>query len=160
MKVRGTLVNYYFICKRAMWLESRRINYTNEYMEIGKLIHERTYKKMKRKEVLFAESIMIDIVRTKNGVEIYEIKKSSSALDAATWQLRYYLYILKKQGILARGFLVIPKENKKYEVKIEDDEKLEEIIQDIENIIKSDRAPDKKKSRFCEKCSYRDFCWV
>jgi len=161
MKIRGTLVNYYFICKRAMWFESRRINYTNDYMEIGKMVHEKSYR-LRQREVVFAESVAFDIVRSGDKFEVYEIKKSSAALNAAKWQLKYYLYLLKKEGVNAVGYLLIPKEKKRLTINLtkEDCMKIEKILRQIIRIISSERPPKPKRGKYCEKCSYRDFCWV
>ena len=42
MKVNGTLVNYYFHCKRQCWLHGNRINLesNSENVKIGKALHE------------------------------------------------------------------------------------------------------------------------
>ena len=162
MKVRGVFVNYYFICKRALWLESRRINYTNDYMEIGKLIHRKSYAKLKRREVVFSEKVAFDIVRDGKKMEVYEIKKSSAAMDASIWQLKYYLYLLKEGGVEARGILLIPREKKRIEVMLEksDEMELKKIIDNIKRIISSPKPPKPRRIKYCDKCSYHDFCWV
>ena len=41
-----------------------------------------------------------------------EIKKSDADKEAARWQLYYYLYILKKKGIVKKGKLEFVENNK------------------------------------------------
>jgi len=40
--INGTMINYYFLCKRKLWLSSNRINLeqNSEEVQIGKEIHE------------------------------------------------------------------------------------------------------------------------
>ncbi|HOO19296.1 MAG TPA: Dna2/Cas4 domain-containing protein, partial [Paludibacteraceae bacterium] len=44
-QVTGTLVSYYFYCKRRMWLHANGINMedTSDLVYDGKLIHETSY---------------------------------------------------------------------------------------------------------------------
>lgn len=49
MKVNGTLINYYFHCKRQCWLHGNRINLedNSQDVKIGKAIHEVKSEKSK-----------------------------------------------------------------------------------------------------------------
>lgn len=51
MKVNGTLVNYYFHCKRQCYLHGNRLNLEDESenVKIGKAIHEEKCDKERKK---------------------------------------------------------------------------------------------------------------
>ncbi|BAA29244.1 CRISPR-associated protein Cas4 [Pyrococcus horikoshii] len=162
MRVTGLMVQYYFTCKRELWFFSRGINFDfeNEDMIIGRLIHEEAYEDS-WKEVLL-EDIKIDALKTKGGLKVIEIKKSSKLEEPAKWQLKYYLYYLKKAGIDAIGVISYPKEGKReiIELKEENIKVIEEAIKGIEEVVSSPKPPKPVKKPYCRKCSYRDLCWV
>ena len=71
----GTLIWYYYICKREVWLIAHGIEppQENEFISIGRLVHEEYYRKFK-KELLVDNKIKIDILEGKKVIG--EIKKS------------------------------------------------------------------------------------
>ena len=132
----------------------------NDNIEIGRLIHEKSYKKNK-KEIKFGAA-KFDFVSRKSGTLIVsEIKKSSKYTEASKMQLAYYLYLLKKEGVSAKGELLIPTEKKK--IKVELNDKLIQILHATENkiaiIIQQDKPPEVKKINFCKNCAYKEFCF-
>jgi CRISPR-associated exonuclease Cas4 len=162
IKITGTLIWYYFVCKREVWLMSREINSNqdNQLLEIGRIIAEESYRR-EIKEINFG-NIKIDLIKKKNGeLWVCEIKKSSRFLKPAEMQLAFYLLQLKKQGIEARGELLIPKEKKRFEVELTDEikEELYKAISEIKEIVSMEKPPPPEKNRFCSKCSYYEFCW-
>ena len=48
MEINGTLVNYYFHCKRQCYLHGNRINLedNSEIVKVGKALHERNLKEI------------------------------------------------------------------------------------------------------------------
>lgn len=161
-KITGTLIWYYYICKREVWLMSHSItpDQENQYIEIGRLIDEESYSRDKR--IHFSE-IAIDLIKNKDGnVCVGEIKKSSKAEKSAKMQLAFYLMELRDYGIEARGELLFPKEKKKEEVILTEDLKKELIqaIKEIDEIISFSVPPPPEKCRFCYKCAYSEFCWA
>jgi len=113
-QITPTLIWYYYICPREVWLMAHELNpeQDNQLMEIGRLIHETTYKRA-RKEISLG-GMKLDLIKRENGeLVVGEIKKSSRFEQSAKMQLAYYLYNLKSIGIDARGELLIPKEKKK-----------------------------------------------
>jgi len=163
VKVTGTLMWYYFVCKREVWLMSREVTPFEEddLLEIGRLIHEDSYKREKKEVDLF--SMKIDVLRKSNGrLLIGEMKKSSSYLLPASMQLLFYLYRLKEMGVAAEGELLVPKERKKEKVKLDEEaeEKVKNAISDIGRIIALETPPPAVKTRFCNKCAYKDFCFA
>lgn len=163
-----TVVWYYYVCHREVWLISRRLepSQSNPFIEIGRLISDEAYSR-ERKEVVVqfpdqAGGMVIDLIKNEGDeVVVAEIKKSSSFEKAAKMQLAYYLMRLKMLGIVARGELLFPRERKKLSVTLteEIEEELRRALLDIERIVKQDRAPKPRLTRFCRKCGYEELCW-
>jgi CRISPR-associated exonuclease Cas4 len=156
------MVQYYFTCKRELWFFSRglQFDFENEDMLIGRVIHRESYER-EWKEIMLGDA-RLDVVTKRNGVEIVEVKKSSKLEEPARWQLKYYLYILKKAGTNAKGVIAYPEEGKREEVVLSDDDiaVLEEAVKDIERVISLESPPKAERKPYCKKCAYRDFCWV
>lgn len=161
MKITGTQINYYFVCKRKLWLFSHGISYEkfHENVDIGKFIHN-NYFNRNRKEIQVGP-VKIDFFDNKYEV-VHEVKKTSKLADAAIWQIKYYLYYLQQYGIHATGQIHVPKEKKKQTVELteEDGQKLFDIKRDIQNILDSPKAPEVLASGKCKKCAYYEFCFA
>ena len=73
-----------------------------------------------------------------------EVKKSDADIEAAKWQIIYYLKVLKDKGIIRKGKLEFVEKNKNskkvIEVELTEDieEKLEYYINDIIKIIEGE----------------------
>ena len=160
--ISGSLIHEFVVCPRAAWFSYKRISMSNDLVELGKIIHENTYKREIKN--VFEENIALDFIKSKNGeVWIYEVKKSSKMLDAARWQLLYYLYYLKKRGdVKAKGKIVVPKEkyNEILELSEEKESMLEEIVESLLNTVTSPKPPYVERRNICDKCSYFEICWV
>lgn len=164
MKVNGTLINYYFHCKRQCYLHGNRLNLedNSENVKIGKALHEEKSEKSKNTEIEI-ENIKIDKL-TKDY--LVEVKKSDADVEAAKWQLLLYLKILKSKGIEKKGKLEFIEKNKTKNkiLHIELTEKLERqldiYIEDIENIIEGNRVPDIINEPKCKKCAYYEYCYI
>ena len=165
MRITGTHFNYYFSCHRQLWLFANNIQMeqTNDAVTEGKLIHENSYSQRSTKyEEIAIEGIKIDFFDPKKKI-IHEIKKSSKLHEAHVWQVKYYIYILEKNGIAnASGILEYPKERKTEEVTLStiDIERIKEIEKEITEVIRSEVIPELKKKPRCKNCSYYDFCFV
>ena len=163
IKVTGTLVWYYCICKREVWLMARNISpdEDNELLDIGRFIHEHSYSR-KEKE-LKLENLKLDIIENINGtVIVEEIKKSSKFIESSKMQLLFYLYQLHKKGIEAEGLLLFPEEKKRERVMLDEEKKaeMEAVIRDILNITSMEKPPEPVKSHYCKTCAYAEFCWA
>lgn len=162
LNVNGTLVWYYFICKREVWLMSHSISpdQDDENIDLGRFIHENSYSR-KTKEVSIG-NIKVDIVEEKDGyVMIGEVKKSSRYMESARNQLAYYLLQLERNGIKGKGTLMFPKERKREEIELTDEviKNLEQVETEILRICNQPFPPQPIKINFCNKCAYREFCW-
>ena len=159
--VNGTLIWYYYICKREVWFISHGIepNQENDLIALGRLIHEEYYRRAP-KEISIDNRIKIDL--TEGGKVIGEVKKSSRYLKSAKMQLLFYIYYLEKtRGVKARGVLLIPEERKRIYLSLtsEDEKEIEKAIKEIEEILKSSKPPELKRTQYCKNCGYRELCW-
>ena len=164
MLINGTLMNYYFHCKRQCYLHGNRLNLedNSEQVKIGKAIHEEKAAESKNTE------LAIDNIRLDKLTRDYltEIKKSDADVEAARWQLLYYLKVLKTKGIIRKGRLEFVEKNKTdkktvYVELTEDNEKqLEVYIKEIENLIQQDNVPECLDQPKCKKCEYYEYCYV
>lgn len=163
MRVNGTLINYYFHCKRQCYLHGNRMNLedNSEQVKIGKALHE------ERNEKENAE-IALDNIRLDRLTEEYltELKKSDADVDAAKWQLLFYLKVLKDKGILRKGkleFVEKGKSDKKilyFELTEETEAELQKYIQEIENLLEQETVPEVMKKAGCKKCAYYEYCYI
>lgn len=136
------------------------MNYDNDDINIGKLLHENSYKR-ERKEIR-VDNIVIDFVKFEDKLTIFEVKKSSKLTIGALYQLYYYLYILKKAGFEADGMLVYPREKKREKIVLTDEiiEELDEIILDIIEIAKYETPPKCDVKPYCKRCSFMELCLI
>jgi CRISPR-associated exonuclease Cas4 len=129
----------------------------------GRLIHETSYPQRSEKyEEIEIDGIKIDYYDTKSKV-IHEVKKSDKMELSHEWQVKYYIYVLKRNGIKGvTGLLEYPKLHQTTEVLLSprDRNELDEIIVKVQEIIHSETCPAHVKLGICKRCSYFDFCWV
>ena len=161
--VTGTLVWYYCVCKREVWLLAHGIEADQEHelIELGRIISESSYKRDKKE--IEVDNVKADLMRKVDGqIIIGEVKKSSKYKEAATMQLLYYLKILRQRGIEAKGKLFFPEERKTIDVELNEKsiKKLEEIEAEILKIIYKEQPPKAEKNRFCNTCAYSEFCFA
>ena len=165
MPITATHINYLHVCHRKLWLFTNGINmeHTSDVVYEGKLIGENTYPQRPDKytEVEF-DGIKIDFYDAKNKI-VHEIKKSDKIEGAHRAQVKYYLWVLERNGIEgATGILEYPKQRhtEKVELTDEDRAKIPEWIAEIERIIASDNCPKVINKPICKTCSYFDFCYA
>jgi len=164
MNITGTHINYYFTCKRELWLfaSGMQMEHTSDLVEMGKLIHETSYPQRSEKHSeIEIDGIKIDYYDAKNKV-VHEIKKSDSHEEAHEWQVKYYIYILEHNGIEGvTGILEYPKLRETCKVILTDTDReaIAKFEKDIEQIVTSENCPQKLEKKRCRNCSYFDFCW-
>jgi len=158
--ITGVMVQYYKSCPRELWFYAHQINmnYNDENVKIGKLIHEESFKGY-RKDIQFG-NISFDIVVTGKKEAIIEIKKSSKLIEPAKYQLYYYLWYAKRNGVNLTGILVYPKEKKREEINLTEDieKEIENIIIRIKEIVSLEKPPPTIKKPYCKNCSYYELC--
>ncbi len=163
MRVNGTLMNYYFHCKRQCYLHGNRLNLedNSEQVKIGKALHEERDKKENTEIAL--ENICLDKLSREY---LTEVKKSDADVEAAKWQLLFYLKVLKEKGIERKGkleFIEKEKSGKKilyYELTAEVEQELEGYIYEIERLLESDEIPQVLNKAKCKKCAYYEYCYI
>lgn len=161
--VTGTLIWYYYICKREVWLMAHQLvpDQDQENLQIGKIIGENSYPRDK-KEIDIGNA-KIDLIRTEKGeLVIGEVKKSSRFVESASKQLLFYLLQLKEMGIIARGELLFPEERGKLEVLLDEatEQEIRLAVADIEYIVSMDKPPETVRNKYCRNCAYSEFCWA
>lgn len=163
MRVNGTLMNYYFHCKRQCYLHGNRLNLedNSEQVKIGKALHEERDKKDNTEIAL--ENIRLDKLSSEY---LTEVKKSDADVEAAKWQLLFYLKILKEKGVMRKGkleFIEKEKTDKKilyYELTTELEEELNGYIYEIERLLEADEIPAVLNKPQCKKCAYYEYCYI
>ncbi len=162
-KVNGTLIWYYYICKRQVWLQAHALgpDQDDENVSKGRNIHEFSYPRDKKE--LDLGHIKIDLLRSEKGNLILgEIKKSSRFLTSATRQLQFYLLQLEQMGLIASGELFIPEEKQRLKVILDEAsrQELQSAEQEIIAIVNHGAPPSAKKINWCKTCAYAEFCWA
>ena len=119
ININGTLLWYFNICEREVWLMNRNIvpDQHDENIELGRFIHENSFTR-NDKEITFGNVKFDVIFKNKKEIVIGETKKSSKYEKASKWQLMFYLKVLKEAGISAKGVLLYPQEKKRSEVEL------------------------------------------
>lgn len=138
------------------------MEHTSELVSEGKLIHETSYPQRAEKYTeLELDGAKIDFYDAKNKV-VHEIKKSDKVEKAHIAQVKYYLYLLKINGIDgAEGVVEYPKLRQKELVQLQEEDipEIERWKEDIKDIIHADICPPLHRMKICSKCSYLDFCF-
>lgn len=160
-KTQGVKLNYYYVCKRKLWLFDKGISmeHNSDRVLQGKIVHENSYTRANIKEVLIDNIIKIDIL---DKEYVKEVKISSKMEESDRKQLLYYLYYLKTLGINKKGTINYVKEKKVEEIELtpQDEMEIEAALVDIKSILKKDKPPGVIKAPYCKKCAYYEFCYV
>lgn len=165
MKITGTHFNYYMVCRRKLWFFANNIQmeHTSDLVYEGMLIHESSYpQRASRYEEIEIDGIKIDYYDPKNKI-IHEIKKSDKIEKAHEWQLKYYIYVLKINGLEGvSGILEYPKHRQRSEVFLSevDEVEISEMMDEIHSLIGSENIPPLQKKSICRSCSYHDLCYA
>lgn len=131
-------------------------------MKIGKAIHEEKAADKSNSE------IAIDNIRLDKLTKEYltEVKKSDADVEAAKWQLLYYLKVLKNKGVVRKGKLEFVEKNKSdkkviiLELTEELENELDGHINEIQELIAGDKPPEILNSSKCKKCAYYEYCYI
>lgn len=165
MQITGTHIAYLHTCHRKLWLFANGIQmeHTSDIVAEGKLIAETTYLDRARKYTELAlEGIKIDFYDAKNKV-VHEVKKSDKVENAHIAQVKYYLYILAKNGIEEPSAIIeYPKLKQREYVNWADNiiEEAQTWQQNTLEIVTSDSCPPLEKKPICKSCSYFELCYI
>lgn len=163
MRVNGTLINYYYHCKRQCYLHGNRLNLedNSEQVKIGIALHEE--KNTTENTEIALENIRLDKLTDEY---LTEVKKSDADMEAAKWQLLFYLKILKEKGIIRKGKLEFIEKRKGdskilyFELTEKEEEELQKTIKEIENLLEMSNIPEVLNKSKCKKCAYYEYCYI
>lgn len=165
-RVTGTKVAYYFICRRKLWLFSKGLNLENISGNVdvikGKILHDNRFRRESNKEFAF-DTVKIDFLRFGDQVFVHEIKKSKKFEEAHIWQLKYYIFLLRRREInCSSGVIHYPAAMRKTEVNWDekDDVRMERALKDISQTTKEPFPPATLNKKICSRCAYLDFCYA
>ena len=164
MTISATQIAYLHTCHRKLWLFSNgiRMEHTSDIVAEGKLIGETSYQDRSAKYTeLEIDGVKIDFYDPKTRT-IHEVKKSDKVETAHIAQVKYYLYILRKNGIEdPQAILEYPRLRQRESVFWEegDAEKIQNWIIEIQALTSQNSCPPLEKKPICKKCSYYDFCY-
>lgn len=164
VRVNGTLINYFFHCKRQCYLHGNRMNLedNSEIAQIGKAIHEDKASGSDNSEIAI-ENIKLDKLTAEY---LTEIKKSDADEEAAKWQLYYYLFVLKTKGMERKGKLQFVEKNKSetktlvLELTLDVEEELKKYVTQIEALVEQKEVPEVINKAQCKKCAYYEYCYI
>ncbi len=165
MRITPTLVAYYHLCHRKLWLHANeiRMEQNSRVVAEGKLVGETAYQRRAKKwKELQLEKAKIDHYDPVANT-VREIKKSSKLEHAHIAQLKYYLYALEQRGVVgADGIIEYPKQRKTTAVKLTETDRTEirGWEAEIEQIVRLPVCPELVKKSYCRTCAFRDFCFV
>lgn len=165
MATTGTHVAYFHLCHRKLWLFANGINMEqrSELVAEGKFIDETSYEhRANRWQQLEIEKVKIDHVDVKQGI-VKEVKKSRKKESAHMAQLKYYLYVLERNGMnMKYGLLEYPRLRQTERVYLtpEDRQAIPKWEQQIHHIIIRVDCPVLVKKGICKKCAYYEFCFT
>lgn len=164
LRIIGTQINYYFICKTKLWLFSHHIKMEqeSELVSLGKMLHQDSYKRDKRDQTI-DNLISFDFIRKGDVLEIHEVKKSRKLAKSHHYQLLYYLYYLKNEkGITdAVGIIDYPKIRRRETLKLDErnEKEIRNIIKRIGNIL-GEKMPSPERIPTCRNCAYYELCFI
>lgn len=161
-KITGTIVNYFYHCKRQCWLFYHRINLedNSEEVRIGRILHQ---LKAGGKEEIAIDNIRLDKITNEYVVEI---KKSDADVNAGMQQLNFYLMKLKEKGIIRKGKLECIEKNQIEQkvIYIELNEDLEKELNleyaEIIELLCAEYTPEPILKKGCKKCAYYEYCFI
>lgn len=162
--ITATIINYYHICHRKLWLSANGIwmEANSETVAEGKFIGDTTYEQRPEKYTqIELDGIKIDYFDAKNGV-VHEVKKSDKMEAAAIAQVKYYLWKLEQNGIaVSHGLLEYPRLRRTERVELTDADRvlIPQWEADISRIIENHVCPAVVKIPVCKSCSYYEYCY-
>ena len=133
----------------------------SEEVKIGKALHE-------ERDTQDNTEIALGNIHLDKLTQEYltEVKKSDADVEAAKWQLLFYLKVLKEKGIERKGrleFVEKGNKNKKvlyFELTDDIENSLEKYIQQIEELLEKPDIPEVLNKASCKKCSYYEYCYI
>jgi len=160
------MVSYYFICRRKLWLFAKGLNLENisgnADVVKGKILHESRFKREHSREISF-DTVKIDFLKFGSEIFVHEVKKSKKFEEAHIWQIKYYIYFLKRKGLeCSSGVIHYPASMRKVDVNFlkDDYDRMEQALAAIRGVLQETSPPCRLNKKMCSRCAYFDFCYV
>jgi CRISPR-associated exonuclease Cas4 len=162
-EIKGTDVNYFFICKRRAWMSL--INFyiidNNPFVKHGQYLSEAKRRqgfsniRIGRNEIDNLE-IMSD-----GQYIIHEFKRGKKALKGDIFQVLHYINLLESQGFKVKNGVLHLLGTKSIEIipNIKDKNELFKVYEELYKL-KNAQMPEAIRNYYCNHgCSYRFYCW-
>ena len=153
MNLTGTLIKNYIHCNRQAYLYYYGLNFRNDLVRMGEIMHE----EQNPKEYVF-EKIKVDDIK---GEFLIEYKKTSSNLEGTKMQTFYYLEYFHNKGLPLKAKIIDLTYNKEYLIQWDEKAKdeLNQLKEKITSTLNGDIPERKHLKRECKGCSFGDYCW-
>ncbi len=176
LHIGGMLIGYYQLCPRKAWLSMQGLwmEQESEIVALGRLLDESSYQRSDKHitlETVSPDGIAlvgkIDRANLKQGV-LHEIKKGRACEEAHQWQLRFYLWLLKLNGVTRAngnaftGQLDYPALRRSETVFLEEthEQYLAQVVLQLQHIARQPVPPPRLTRRsFCRKCAFEELCY-
>ncbi|MBO0933002.1 CRISPR-associated protein Cas4 [Fibrella aquatilis] len=176
IRIGGMLVGYYLVCPRKAWLSLRGIwmEQESDAVALGRLLDQHSYDRSEKHLTIDAEAPdgtalvgKIDRANLRNGV-LHETKKGRSCEEAHLWQVRFYLWLLLRNGVTRpdgspfRGQLDYPLLRRTETVLLapEHETQLAATVAAVRELARQETPPARLTKRaFCIKCAFDELCY-
>jgi CRISPR-associated exonuclease Cas4 len=174
----GTHIAYAVICRRKLWLYAWGIQLEQAgpsespgqgRVQEGKALEEEAYPERasryqsldlsRPEEGLFAK---VDYFDPQEQL-IHETKYSPKLAEAHRWQLRFYLWLLQRQGVSQpTGRIEYPRQRKTEDVTLSEEEAaaFPPWLEELRTLMRQAECPPRIDSPICKHCAYVDFCYA
>jgi CRISPR-associated exonuclease Cas4 len=160
LRTQGTKVYYLHVCRRKLWWFAHHVTmeHDSDLVALGRLLHRTAYPRQPRREFDLDGLVRIDLVERSI---VREIKHSMKQATAARAQLLYYLYYLKRRGLVMEGLLAFPRQKRQERVILtpDDEARVLQWLQDIRDIESRPTPPRVDFMPLCRRCAYLSLCW-
>jgi len=153
MKLTGTLIKNFVHCQRQAYLYYYGLNFRNDLVRIGEIMHE----EQDSKEYVF-EKIKVDDIK---GDFLIEYKKTSANIEGTKMQVLYYLEFFHDIGLPLKAKIIDLSYKKEYIVEWTENTRIElvKLKQEIETALNGCTPERKRLRKECKGCSFNDYCW-
>ncbi|SDM79974.1 CRISPR-associated exonuclease Cas4, partial [Catalinimonas alkaloidigena] len=172
----GMLLGYYLICPRKAWLSLRGLwmEQESDTVALGRLLDQASYSRSEKHLHLEAETPdghllvgKLDRAQLRQGV-LHETKKGRSCEEAHRWQVRFYLWLLRLNGVTRAdgkpftGQLDYPllRRTESVTLTAEEERQLATWTKELHVLTQQSTPPARlTRRRFCQKCAFEELCY-